>query len=135
RTESGQVYYAWGQKLSGVTLAAGLKHAGCLYALALGAHPGQGGLAFMRPSSASAKTNDVKLASADMPMRANDLLSGSAEDFFYVTQSDPEQGLSSRARKLRWSPSPGDQPPPSEWPAVWESSVVLGALPIRVLRI
>src|SRR5690606_2836213 len=117
-------------------LALGLHAAGCRNALDLGAHPGRGGMAFTRVlTQTDSMTSEERPVHPKMQLRASEMVSRSPEAFFYVTQSEPGQGMSPRASGLTWTPSAGDQPAPSEWPALWESSITLGALPVRVLRV
>lgn len=135
RTSSGHLYYAWGPSLSLATLARGLRQAGCSYAVHLGRHPGQGGLAYTRFANSEGESHRVRLADPAMGLRASDALTGSSHSFFFVTHADPQQTLSQPAQRLEWVASVGAQPAPSEWTALWESSTSIGTLPVRLLRV
>jgi hypothetical protein len=59
----------------------------------------------------------------------------SDKDFFYVIETDNKRTVQEAAEEVTWTPSPGPQPPPEVWPALWEGTIPLGGLPVQLLRI
>jgi hypothetical protein len=97
-------------------------------------NPGHAGLVFTRISGATADGVDGQLASSEMAIHPREHAVWSDKDFFYVVQTDAER-QGDRAADIRWVVSPGPQPPPSTWPALWSGSVQLGSLAVQLLRV
>lgn len=134
RTATGQLYYAWGEELTGETLAKGLAHAGCDYAVHLDMNPGHTGLVFTDVHGASAEGVQGQVAVREMAIHPREHAVWSDKDFFYVLRTDAQR-QSDKAATVTWLPSPGPQPPPSSWPAVWSGSLQLGSLTVQLLRV
>lgn len=135
RTSNGQLYYAWGLELTGESLARGLAHAGCTYALHLDMNPGHAGLVFTRITGTSPEGVQGQLATPEMTIHPREHALWSDKDFFYVLQADAKRSLPEKAVAVAWTPSPGPEPPPETWPALWEGTVQLGVLPVHLLRV
>jgi hypothetical protein len=136
RTQAGQLYYAWGKELTGESLAVGLERAGCSYAVHLDMNPGHAGLAFTRIRGRAPEGVEARLAVPEMTMHPKEHVVWSDKDFFYVVDADSQRRVAGVASSdVAWTPSPGPQPPPEIWPALWEGRVELGALPVHLLRI
>lgn len=134
RTATGQLYYAWGEELTGETLANGLVQAGCDYAVHLDMNPGHAGLVFTQVHGAGADGVQGQVAVREMAIHPREHAVWSDKDFFYVVQTDAQR-QSDKAATVAWAPSPGPQPPPSAWPAVWSGSLQLGSLTVQLLRV
>lgn len=134
RTNSGQLYYAWGRELTGETLAAAVAHVGCTYAIHLDMNPGHAGLVFTRVSGATPDGVSGQLAASEMSIHPREHAVWSDKDFFYVVRNDAELPTGGGS-EFAWSPSPGPQPPPSSWPALWSGTAQLGSVSVELLRI
>lgn len=135
RTAAGQIYYAWGNELTGESLASGLAHAGCSYAVHLDMNPGHAGLVFTRIRGVTPDGVQGQVAVPEMTIHPREHAVWSDKDFFYVIEADSRRTLGDKAEDVAWAPSPGPQPPPEVWPALWEGTVQLGGLPVQLLRV
>lgn len=138
RTGTGQLYYAWGSELTGESLADGLHRAGCSYALHLDMNPGHAGFVFTRVRGTAPEGVEGQLAVPEMTIHPREHAVWSDKDFFYVldnASTDRVGSASDASSSIDWQASPGAQPPPEVWPAVWEGTVSLGALPVHLLRV
>lgn len=134
RTQAGQLYYAWGSELTGETLGNALAHVGCVYAIHLDMNPGHAGLVFTRITDDAPEEVRGQVATSEMSIHPREHAVWSDKDFFYVVRTFAEE-LGEHGRDVSWSPSPGPQPPPSTWPALWTGSVQLGSLAVQLLRV
>lgn len=135
RTKVGTLYYAWGNELTGESLARGLVNAGCDYAIHLDMNPGHAGLVYTSIKGTSAEGVSGELAVPDMLIHHREHAVWSDKDFFYLTRSEVGRSLTEQARRLSWTPSAGNQPPPENWPAIWHTTTMLGSLPIQLFRV
>lgn len=135
RTLDGNLFYAWGNELTGDSLASGLVAAGCDYALHLDMNPGHAGLVYTSIKGTTADGVSGELAVPEMSIHPREHAVWSDKDFFYLTQSEGGRSVSDQASQMTWTPSAGIQPPPENWPAIWQGTSMLGALPIQLWRI
>ncbi len=135
RTASGNLYYAWGHELTGESLALGLVASGCDYAVHLDMNPGHAGFVYTSIKGTDSAGVSGELAVPEMSIHPREHAVWSDKDFFYLTQSEAGHSLSEQGGHVSWAPSPGGQPPPENWPAIWQGTTLLGALPIQLTRV
>src|SRR5690606_34494430 len=86
-----------------------------------------------RVSGATPDGVSGQLAASEMSIHPREHAVWSDKDFFYVVRNEIE--LPTGGEGDDWSPSPGPQPPPSSWPALWSGRAQLGTLAVELLRI
>lgn len=120
-TESGHLLYAWGEDLSGTTLAKAMSMAGCDYALHLDMNPYHTGFIFTAIDDLSTRKVRSALLTPAMSIPADRFVQFSPKDFFYVLVHDPTPP--SFAAGSSWVADGGLQPPPHWLPGLWASRI------------
>jgi hypothetical protein len=128
-TESGQVLYAWGNVVSGPTLARTLARAGCDYAVHLDMNPTHCGFVLTGIDDLEQHAGHTELVEAGMSYPEGRALGWSPKDFFYVRVRDP---MPPPVLGETWHPV-GRQPDPEWLPGLFETRVTLGELSVRVV--
>jgi hypothetical protein len=111
---AGQLYYFWGDELSGATLGKAMLQAGCTYGMHLDMNPHHTGFVFASVRSYANRDYDAKLLTPAMEIMAERYLEWSPKDFFYIMLREVGPG-----GDLAWAPDPGTQPAPT-----WLTSVL-----------
>ncbi len=125
-TAAGHLVYAWGDDVSGITLAKGMKLAGCDYGMHLDMNPHHTGFLFANIDDLKAKRYRTELLSSDMEIPNDRYLEHSAKDFFYLTVREPTPPpLTIDKTPVAWAAAPGAQPPPAWFPGIFEASAVV----------
>jgi hypothetical protein len=129
--EGGQVLYAWATEATGLSLARGLKDAGCRYAIHLDMNPGHCAFLFNRvdsidPLSAVGETLDPR-----MRVNPTRFIRWSPKDFFYLAR----RATLPRAEGIEWQVAPGARSSPQFPPGVFVGSQKLGTLSLSFDRI
>ena len=125
-TTSGHVVYAWGDDLSGTTLARALKMASCDYALHLDMNPYHTGFLFTALEDLSSRKYRSQLLSSGMSIPVDRYIQYAPKDFFYVMTHDPtppQPAPLDGATPDAWQPDGGAQPPPQWIAGVWRTHV------------
>jgi hypothetical protein len=130
-TPSRQVYYAWGQELSGPTIAQALKQAGCDYAIHLDMNPKHCGFVYTDLSGPSKDQMRFWRAHKDMSIPQGKYASWSPKDFFYVTLRSPV----TRIHGFDFHASASRQPTPAWLPGLLEGQTKAGAAPVHLFAI
>jgi hypothetical protein len=125
-TTSGHIVYAWGDDLSGTTLARALKMASCDYALHLDMNPYHTGFLFTSLEDLSARKYKSQLLTSGMSIPVDRYIQYAPKDFFYVMTHDPTPPPLEGASAEPWQPDGGSQPPPHWIVGVWRTHVALG---------
>ncbi len=123
---SGHVLYAWGDDVSGVTLAKGMKMAGCIYGMHLDMNPHHTGFLFTNIDDLRGRKYRTELLSSDMEIPNDRYIEHSAKDFFYVTVREPAPPRLEAARTGKstdWVAASGTQPAPAWFPGLFEAEV------------
>lgn len=127
RSEAGQLYYAFGERLSAATLARALERAGCRFAMHLGLGSGHAGF-FLHElaGDAALRSGPALTALGRGPER---FLEGSRADFFYLVLA------SAPPSQEGFIPHPGAQPTPAALPAIESRDQRVGSLDVQIVRI
>jgi hypothetical protein len=120
-TTSGHLVYAWGDDLSGTTLAKALAMAGCDYAMHLDMNPYHTGFLFASIDDFAGRKYKSALLTTAMSIQPDRYIQYSPKDFFYVMVHDPTPPAVARAEP--WVPSAGTQPPPHWLPGIWSTRI------------
>lgn len=133
--ESGHLIYAWATEATGVSLAEGLKLAGCRYAMHLDMNPGHCTFALNNIESVDPLRAQGEVLDARMKVNAIRYVRWSPKDFFYLAlrPKTPERPLTSL--QLSYEVAPGDQPTPHDVPGIFTAKRRLGPLIIDITRI
>jgi hypothetical protein len=118
-TGSGHLLYAWGDDVSGTTLAKAMKMAGCDYAMHLDMNPYHTGFVFTAIDDLAAKKYKSQLLTSAMSIPADRYIQYAPKDFFYVMVHDPMPPAMEGA--IPWHPDGGTQPPPHWLPGIWST--------------
>jgi len=116
-TTSGHLIYAWGDDLSGTTLAKALSMAGCNYAMHLDMNPYHTGFIFASIDDFAAHKYKSALLTSAMSIQPDRYIQYSPKDFFYVLVHNPTPPEVAHAEP--WAPAAGTQPPPHWLPGLW----------------
>lgn len=117
---SGQLVYAWGERVSADTLARGLALAGCTVAVPLATGPAPAGFAYLHPGGAGIEADPL---SPDMALARRPFAGRAASDLFYVVTRTTAPPATSG-----FAPDGGQQPGPAWLPAIQSAVVIsLGA--------
>jgi hypothetical protein len=119
-TAAGHVIYAWGDDVSGITLAKGMKMAGCTYGMHLDMNPHHTGFLFANIDDLRTRKYRTELLSTDMEIPNDRYLEHSAKDFFYVLTRDPSPPPLARGA---WTASASRQPAPAWFPGLFDAEV------------
>jgi len=128
-TKDGYLMYGWGIEVSALTLAKGLKRAGCQYAIHLDMNPGHVGFAYLNNQQRPARR---QLLAGEMSIPPNRYLKASPKDFFYLVLRDPTPKL---GNALSAKPANGEQPRPTWLPAVHEAKSKREEAPVQLWAI
>ncbi|MCL2449329.1 MAG: phosphodiester glycosidase family protein [Polyangiaceae bacterium] len=123
-TKSGHLVYAWGEDLSGTTLARALTMAGCNFAMHLDMNPYHTGFLFASIDEFSGHKYKSALLSPAMSIQPDRYIQYSSKDFFYLLVHDPTPREVPQAEP--WSVAPGTQPPPHWLPGIWSTRAGAG---------
>ncbi len=120
-TTSGHLVYAWGDDLSGTTLAQAMRAGGCDYAMHLDMNPYHTGFLFTAIDELTGRKYKSQLLTSEMSIPTDRYIHYAPKDFFYVLAHDPapiavEGGT-------RWNADGATQPPPHGIPGIWISRV------------
>jgi hypothetical protein len=117
-TESGQLYYLWGDEVSASTLGKAMLLARCTYGMHLDMNPHHTGFVFASVRSLPNRDYDAKLLTPLMQIWPERYLEYSPKDFFYLMLRDPVP-----PGDVGWTEDVGTSPGPSWLPAVWHTMV------------
>jgi hypothetical protein len=132
-TTSGHLVYAWGDDLSGTTLAKALTMAGCNYAMHLDMNPYHTGFLFASIDDFAGKKYRSALLSTSMSIQPDRYIQYSPKDFFYVLVHDPTPPAVPQGDP--WSQAPGTQPPPHWLPGLWTTHVATAGTAVELLDV
>jgi hypothetical protein len=132
-TASGHLVYAWGDDLSGTSLAKALAMAGCNYAMHLDMNPYHTGFVFASIDDFAGHKVHSALLSPAMSIQPDRYLQYSPKDFFYVLVHDATPARLARASA--WVAAPGTQPAPHWLPGLWTARFESTQGPVEVLDI
>lgn len=125
-TATGHMLYAWGDDVSGMTLAKGMQMAGCTFGMHLDMNPHHTGFLFTNVDDLRGRKYRSELLSPDMEIPTDRYLEHAAKDFFYVLVRDPSPPATSGAPA--WAPAKGVQPPPSWFTGLFETEAKGGGI-------
>lgn len=132
-TGSGHLVYAWGDDLSGTSLAKAMSMAGCDYAIHLDMNPYHTGFLFAAIDDLPAKKYKSSLLTTAMSIPTDRYIQYAPKDFFYVLNHDVFPPALAGATP--WAADGGVQPPPHWLPGLWSASLTPAAGPIDVLDV
>ena len=124
-TSSGHLLYAWGDDVSGTSLAKAMKMGGCDYALHLDMNPYHTGFLFAAVDDLGAKKFKSALLTSAMSIPTDRYIQYAPKDFFYVLVRDPAPPRIDAAAPA-WAPDGGTQPPPHWIPGLWSATLDAG---------
>jgi hypothetical protein len=125
--DDGHLMYAWGEAISAPTLATGLAHAGCRFAIHLDMNPRHCGFFFHDSPDGVLANLRGESAFPGVDIAPTRFARWSSKDFFYVLARDP-------GTDGGWLPDPGAQPA-SDWvPAITKGVRPVGELSLDVIR-
>jgi hypothetical protein len=117
-TESGHLYYVWGDEVSAQTLGKAMLLARCTYGMHLDMNPHHTGFVFASVRSLANKDYDAKLLTPLMEIWPERYLEYSPKDFFYLMLRDPVP-----PGDVGWAEDVGVAPAPTWLPSVWHAMV------------
>ena len=116
-TAAGHLVYAWGDDLSGTTLARAMQMAGCDFGMHLDMNPYHTGFVFTSVDDPAAKKYKTQILNPGMSIPSDRYVQYSPKDFFYVLAHDPRPPRAGDASV--WEADGGTQPPPGWLPGVF----------------
>lgn len=131
-TRAGHLYYAWGKEIDGPTLGQALRQAGCSYGMHLDMNPKHCGFVYTDIASLAKKEFNLQRADQGMDINVDKFVRWSPKDFFYVMVRDATPRDPSG---IRWQPEAAMQPAPPWLPAIYEGSLSVGGLVLRLLSV
>jgi hypothetical protein len=117
-SESGNLYYLWGDEASAATLGKAMLLARCTYGIHLDMNPHHTGFVFANVRSVAPRDYEARLLTPLMEIWPERYLEYSPKDFFYLLLRDPAP-----TGDVGWTEDVGTQPAPLWLPAVWRTLV------------
>jgi hypothetical protein len=133
--QSGHIIYAWATEATGLSLASGLRAAGCVYAMHLDMNPGHCAFLLNKIASIVPLRAEGEVLDARMRVNPTRYVRWSPKDFFYVKRRQGLPKISTEQAAWAWRAAPGFGPAPRSVPAIVFGSQVLGGIPIELERI
>lgn len=125
-TASGHLLYAWGDDVSGLTLAKAMKLAGCIYGMHLDMNPHHTGFLFANIDDLKARKYRTELLTTDMEIPNDRYLEHSAKDFFYLMAREPAPSTPPAVSGgARWAAAKSAQPTPAWFPGLFDAEVLV----------
>jgi hypothetical protein len=130
-TESGNLYYVWGDEVSASTLGKAMLLARCTYGMHLDMNPHHTGFVFASVRNYTAHDYDARLLTPLMQIWPERYLEYAPKDFFYLMLRDPTP-----SGDVTWNEDVGTSPAPAWIPAVWHAMVKTpGAAPDSTVQV
>lgn len=129
--QSGHIVYAWATEATGLSLAAGLRAAGCLYAMHLDMNPGHCAFLFNRIDSVDPLKAEGEVLDARMQVNTTRYVRWSPKDFFFVATRES----SARKSDVEWQPAPGRGPEPQSIPGILTGQLNVAGINIEIDRV
>jgi hypothetical protein len=117
-TDSGNLYYVWGDEVSATTLGKAMLLARCTYGMHLDMNPHHTGFVFAGVRSLANHDYDAKLLTPLMQIWPERYLEYAPKDFFYLMLRETVPG-----GDVAWTEDVGTSPAPAWIPAVWHAMV------------